>query len=367
MTTAYVATADRLLLAEGITSEDTAAAVRLADKRVECVAVSSSAPDRVFAGTFDSGLWRSTDAGETFERIGGEIEPAAVTALGISNHDSDTVWAGTEPSRIYRSTDGGNTWDHLEGLTDLPSASRWSFPPRPDTHHVRWIEPAPADPDTWYIGIEAGAFVVTRDGGETWDDRPPGARRDNHTIATHPDAPERVYSAAGDGYAESQDAGHTWKQRHDGLEHRYCWGLAVDPGDPDTVVMSTASTARNAHRTGPSYLYRKGSTGAVEQEERGVGEDDGTTSGDEWTRLDSPELDTGEGARRPVLASGTEPGELYAACDGGLSRTGDAGDSWERCEIPAASVSGPPSVGENDDVTWEDLLEGGPVRGLAIV
>ena len=366
MTTAYVATADGLVVAGGITSGDTTAAVRLEDERVECVAVSSSAPDRVFAGTFDAGLWRSTDAGETFERVGGEIEPAAVTAVGISSHDPDTVWAGTEPSRIYRSTDGGTTWDRLEGLTDLPSASRWSFPPRPDTHHVRWIEPAPVDRDTWYVGIEAGAFVVTRDGGETWDDRPPGARRDNHTIATHPDVPERVYSAAGDGYAESQDAGRTWKQRHDGLEHRYCWGLAVDPGDPDTVVMSAASTARNAHRTGPSYLYRKRPTGSGEKSERGGGTDDGNGD-DKWCLLDSSELATGEGSRRPVLAAGTEPGELYAACDGGLSRTDDAGDSWHVCEIPAASVSGTTSDGDNDVVDWEGLLENGPVRGLEIV
>ena len=367
MTTAYVATPEGLLVARNILSADPAAAVRIQDERIESVAVSSAAPDRVFAGTFDAGLWRSTDGGETFERVGESIGPDAVTAIGIAVQDSETIWAGTEPSRIYRSTDGGATWDHLSGLADVPSASRWSFPPRPDTHHVRWIEPAPADLDTWYVGIEAGALVVTRDGGETWQDRPPGARRDNHTIATHPDAPDRVYSAAGDGYAESEDAGRTWERQHDGLEHRYCWGLAVDPGDPDTVVTSAARSARNAHRTGPSYLYRKGSTGAVEQEEEGAGQDDGATSGDEWTRLHSHELDTGEGARRPVLASGTKPGELYAACDGGLYRTGDAGDSWERCELPAASSSGPPSGRENDDVPWEDLFEDGPVRGLAIV
>lgn len=366
MTTAYIATADGLLVAEKITSGDATAAVRLQNERVECVAASPSAPDRVFVGTFDAGLWRSTDAGETFERVDESIESDAVTALGISRHDPDTVWAGTEPSRIYRSTDGGQTWEHRGGLADLPSASRWSFPPRPDTHHVRWIESAPVGRDTWYVGIEAGAFVVTRDGGETWHDRPPGARRDNHTIATHSDVPERVYSAGGDGYAESDDAGRTWEQRHDGLEHRYCWGLAVDPGDPDTVVMSAASTARNAHRTGPSFLYRKRPSGSVENSGAGEETDDGN-GGDEWALLNTPELDTGESARRPVLASGTEPGELYAACDGGLYRTVDAGNSWRVCDVPEACVSETASGGKNTDVDWEKLLESGPVRALTIV
>ncbi|AUX09982.1 BNR/Asp-box repeat protein [Halalkaliarchaeum desulfuricum] len=358
MTTAYVATPDGLLVAEGISSATETAAIRLPGERINCVAASPSAPDRVFAGTFEAGLWRSTDGGETFERVGRAIDPNAVTALGISRHDPDTVWAGTEPSRIYRSTDCGETWTRLDGLADLPSAPHWSFPPRPDTHHVRWIEPAPADPDVWYVGIEAGAFVVTRDGGDTWQDRPPGSRRDNHTIATHPDVPDRVYSAAGDGYAESEDAGRTWEQIHDGLEHRYCWGLAVNPGDPDTVLVSAASTARNAHRRGPSYLYRKRSNDD---------DTDGGTDEGKWRLLEDVELDVGEGARRPVLASGTEPGVLYAACDDGLYRSVDAGVNWSSRPLPEVTVSEPESAGESVEMGWTGLLEDGPVLGLEIV
>lgn len=337
MTSAYVALPDGLLAVRWADSPpESTAAVRLSGERTECVAVSSSSPERVFAGTFESGLWRSTDAGRTFDHVGDAIAPSAVTAVAISPHDPDVVWVGTEPSRIYRSADGGDTWSELGDLDGLPSAGEWSFPPRPETHHVRWIEPSPTESGTWYVGIEAGAFVVTRDGGETWRDRPPGARLDNHTIATHPDAPDRVYSAAGDGYAESTDAGRTWRQLQDGLRHRYCWGLAVDPGDPDTVLVSAASGARAAHRTGPSYLYRK-------RPDPGFADDDRVAS--TWERLDDVSVPIGEDVRRAVLSSGADPGELYAACDGGLYRTADAGDTWTRCAP----------------------VEGGPVRGLAVV
>jgi len=119
----------------------------------------------------------------------------------------------------------------------------WSFPPRPDTHHVRWIEPCPADPERWFVGVEAGALVVTPDGGETWVDRPEGSRRDNHALATHPDAPNLVYAAAGDGFAESGDRGDSWRVVDRGLDHGYVWGLAVDPGDPETALVSAASGA----------------------------------------------------------------------------------------------------------------------------
>ena len=43
---------------------------------------------------------------------------------------------GTEPSALFISEDSGETWERREGMEKLPSANRWSFPPRPDCHHV---------------------------------------------------------------------------------------------------------------------------------------------------------------------------------------------------------------------------------------
>ena len=58
------------------------------------------------------------------------------------------VYAGTEPSNLYRSEDGGETWQLLPELRQLPSEPRWSFPPRPWTHHVSTIALHPTDPDS---------------------------------------------------------------------------------------------------------------------------------------------------------------------------------------------------------------------------
>lgn len=317
--------------------------VRLADRAVECLSVvpgsartggsgASAAAARVLAGTFEDGLFRSVDGGETFERVASETlgpggsGPDAVTAVATSPHDPSVVWVGTEPSRVYRSTDGGETVEPVGGLTDVPSASEWSFPPRSDTHHVRWIEPCPADPERWFVGIEAGALVVTPDGGATWIDRPEGSRRDTHALATHPDAPDRVYAAAGDGFAESRDRGRSWRVVDAGLDHGYVWGIAVDPGDPETVLVSAASGARAAHRLGEAYLYR-----------RTAG--DGPSGAPRFERLDGRGIPTGEGTHRAVLASGREAGALWALHDGGLYRTGDAGDSFER--VPAGLPARP--------------------------
>jgi len=299
MPTYYAALSDRLLVGDGEWAE------RLTGHTLECVAADERAPERAFVGTVDAGLQRTTDGGESWDQVldAGD-RPTSVT---VSPQDPDVVWAGTEPSAVYRSTDGGDSWTEREGLTDLDSASRWSFPPRPHTHHVRWIAVAPDDPDRLYVAIEAGAFLRSPDGGDTWLDHPDGGRYDNHTLATHPDAPDRVYAAAGDGYALSTDRGETWTDPQDGLDHRYVWSVAVHPLDPDTVVVSAATGARSAHSTtGESYVYR--------------------TTGGAW----EPAMDGlpgPDGLARAVLSTG-ERGVL-ALTNRGLFRS-PQGAEWER-------------------------------------
>ncbi|NHX35398.1 MULTISPECIES: WD40/YVTN/BNR-like repeat-containing protein [Halolamina] len=333
MSTAYAVYEDALFVVD----LDRASMVREHpfDSRSECVAV---ADDAVLVGTFEHGLQRSTDDGASWERADG-IEPDAVTSIAVAPDDPETVYAGTEASGVYRSTDGGRTFERLDGLTDLPSADEWSFPPRPDTHHVRWIEPDPADPDLLHVAVEAGAQVRARlgeDGGVDWEPRVPSARRDVHTIITHPDAGGHAWVAAGDGYAETADAGESWQHPQAGLEHTYCWSVAVGLNPASTgrwtprVLLSAATSAREAHRVGESYLYRR--------------------EGGAWERLDDRGIPTGEGTYRAVLARGDDEATFWAANNHGLYRTTDGGDAWT--EI---------------DVSWPERLGDQTCRGLTIV
>ncbi|MFB6304476.1 MAG: WD40/YVTN/BNR-like repeat-containing protein [Haloferacaceae archaeon] len=273
---------------------------RTAVDDAECVV---AAGDRVLVGTRD-GLY-GVDAARAVARVGGVDDPVTALAVGPDG----TAWLGTEPSAVYRSPDGGETWTRREGLTDLPSADRWSFPPRPDTHHVRWIEVDPVDPSRLYVAVEAGALVRTPDGGETWLDRTPDGPRDTHGMATHPDAPDRAWSAAGDGFFETTDGGDSWTTRETGLSHTYCWSVAVDPGDPSRLLLSAARGPGAAHgRPAESHVYRRTGDGP-------------------WRRVDG--LPTGSGVTRPVLAA-AGPGTAVAASNEGVFRTDDWGGAWTR-------------------------------------
>jgi photosystem II stability/assembly factor-like uncharacterized protein len=228
----------------------------------------------------------------------------------------DVVYAGTEPSAVYRSETGGDSWVDLAGLRALPSAVTWSFPPRPDTHHVRWIEADVTTVDRVFVAIEAGALVRTLDGGRTWYDRVRGGPYDTHTAATHPLAPGRIYSAAGDGYFETTDAGESWRSPENGLQHRYLVAVAVNPADPDAVVVSASAGPGTAYRPqrAEAYVYRRTGPERWEQAMNGLPEARGTTA----SRF----------ATHP-----SEPDAIYAANNHGLFRSDDAGRSWKALDI----------------------------------
>lgn len=312
----YAAMQDELLLIEG---DDGRPQVerRLEGSNPRCLAADPSKPEIVYCGTTERGLWRSPDAGASWQPVGEGISHPNVTSVAVA--DDGVLYAGTEPSALFRSEDGGISWRELEQLRKLPSSSEWSFPPKPWTSHVRWISPDPAEPDRLFVCIEAGALIRSRDGGETWEDRIPDGPLDTHTLSLHEDAPGLLYSSAGDGffasgrgYSESRDSGETWGRFSAGLEHHYLWGLAVDPEDPATVIVSAASDPRRAHSPdeAESTIYLRRGGGPWREVREG--------------------LPPTKGRIASVLAAGKdEPGVFYALNNHGIYRSSDAGENWE--------------------------------------
>ena len=308
-----VATRDRLLVVEAGRGEVRDAEVPIrstSDLRPTCLAADPLASGRAWCGTEADGMWRSDEGGRSWRGVG--LEAEEVTAVAASPVEAGVVWVGTEPSALWRSTDAGGSWERCEGLDELPSSSEWSFPPRPETHHVRWIACHPRQAGRLWLAIEAGALVTTPDGGRSWRDRVPGGPYDTHELAIHPDRPEVLRIAAGDGYYESFDGGATWASPEDGLEVGYLRSVAIDPGDPGVVVVSAASHAHAAYQAGRSdgRLYRREGDGRWERVRDGWPEPPATIA--------------------PLLAAGREPGELWAADERGVHRSGDGGRHWER-------------------------------------
>jgi photosystem II stability/assembly factor-like uncharacterized protein len=231
-------------------------------------------------------------------------------SITASPSEANVVWVGTEPSAVWRSADGGETWQQTSALDVLPSSPEWAFPPKPETHHVRWIACHPQQAGRLWVAIEAGALISTADGGRSWRDRVWGGPYDTHELAIHPKAPDVLRVAAGDGYFESDDGGANWRSPSAGLEVGYLRSVAIDPGQPDVVIVAASSGPYSAYRAGASdgRLYRRAGQGPWERVRKGWPEPPGTIA--------------------PLLSPGSQPGELWAADERGLHRSNDGGIEW---------------------------------------
>jgi photosystem II stability/assembly factor-like uncharacterized protein len=291
-----------------------------------CVAVDPRDPDRVYVGTFDDGLYWSEDGGARWHQDMDGLVDRRVLSVAVSPSHQESgvavVYAGTEPSNLYRSEDGGRSWQVLPALRELPSEPRWSFPPRPWTHHVRTIALHPSDPDWLAVGIELGGVMRSRDGGASWLDHNRQAHSDAHQLLTHPLAPGRLYEAAGQGIARSEDLGETWRKFDDGLDRHYAWAESIDPSDPDLWYVAISRSPGAAHGDGDGQARLLRSRG------------DGWEPIDTWG--DTPEL-----RRMPYALSTTpeRPGQLLVALRGGtLLLTDDAGENWSRLSVRLPDV-----------------------------
>ena len=327
MTILYVAI-DRALAVVSQRNGGWGVDLHLLGSQPQCLAVDPLHQEQVYCGTFDQGLWHSTDAGASWKPVGEGIAYEKVMSVAVSTTDQvggfGVVYAGTEPSAIFRSEDQGKSWQELAALRKLPSAPTWSFPPRPWTSHIRWITPDPLMPGRVFAAAEAGALIRSLDGGQTWEDRKPDGPFDTHTLVLHRLAPNRLYSAAGDGFmrpghgfVQSDDGGDTWYRPDDGLAYHYLWSVAADPADPDTLVISAAPGPQQAHNptSAESAIYRRSGGGSWQQVRQG--------------------LPPARGLLASVLvANEAEPGVFYAANNKGLFRSADAGSTWEELPIP---------------------------------
>jgi photosystem II stability/assembly factor-like uncharacterized protein len=129
-------------------------------------------PRVFYLGGADGGVFRTRNAGTTFDELFTDQRVYSVGALAVAPSDASVVWVGTgegDPRNsvsygdgVYRSLDGGDTWTHL-GLDG--------------TERIKRVRVHPADPDVawvcalgreWGPNPERGVFR-TEDGGRTWE------------------------------------------------------------------------------------------------------------------------------------------------------------------------------------------------------
>ncbi len=204
----------------------------------------------VLVASASGGVWKSTNAGTTWESIFDEYGSASIGALAIYQKNPDIIWVGTGEANVrnsvgwgdgvYKSIDGGKTFTRM-GLEH--------------SHHIARIALHPEDPEIVYVAAQGhlwgysgqrGLYKST-DGGATWVKLSNGLPDDGKTGCTEikmdPIDPEVLYAAfwqrlrrpyrfdsggPNSRLFKSTDGGKSWRKLTKGLPEGDIGRIGVD-------------------------------------------------------------------------------------------------------------------------------------------
>jgi photosystem II stability/assembly factor-like uncharacterized protein len=340
-------------------------------------------PWRMDSGGPGSGLWKTTDGGDTWTDISrAEGLPKGVLgriAITISPANPERVWAMVEASDggLFRSDNAGKAWTRVNESNNLRQRA-WYFshvfadPKNADEvyalnvgayrsmdgghtftafgtphsdNHALWI--APENPQRMIEGNDGGA-TVTMDGGKTWSsvDNQPTAQF--YRVALDQDFPYHAYGAQQDNSTvriatRTSTGGITDRDWYDVGGGESGW-IAPDPRDSEIVYAGSYDNliTRQDHRTGQ------------------------TRNINAW-----PDNPMGYGAESmkyrfqwsfPILFSPHDPKTLYIASNV-LMKTENEGQNWQnispdltRDDKSKQKSSGGPITQDNTSIEYYDTI-----------
>ncbi len=231
-------------------------------------------PATFYLGVCNGGVWKTTDAGRTWVPIFDDQPTGSIGSVAVAPSDPNIVYVGSGEglhrpdlsigNGIYKSTDAGQTWTHL-GLCDGQQIPR--------------IVVDPNNPDRLFVAVlghpyasneQRGIFRST-DGGRSFEkvlyvDEFTGG----NDVDIDPLNPDIVYatlweamegpwenaswSGTGGGMFKSIDGGTTWRKLAKGLPGEDAGGviqvnMAVSPADSQRIYATVASNQVDIYRS----------------------------------------------------------------------------------------------------------------------
>ena len=245
--------------------------------------------------------------------------------LEPSASDPDTVFAGVEDAALFRSADAGKTWQELSGLRGHDTGASWQ--PGAGGLCLHTILHDRANPARIFVAISAAGAFRSDDEGRTWRPINRGLRSEGipdpdaavghcvHRIALHPARPNVLFMQKHWDVMRSDDGGESWREVSGDLPSDFGFPIDVHAHEPDTVyVVPIKSDSEHYPPEGKLRVYRSRSGGG------------------DWEPLTRglPQQDCYVNVLREAMSTDSlDPCGVYFGTTGGqVYGSRDGGDGW---------------------------------------
>ena len=239
-------------------------------------------PDVYYFGSVNGGVWKTNDAGRTWNPIFDGQPVGSIGAMAVAPSNANVIYVGSGEADMrssisygngmYKSTDAGKTWTHI-GLED--------------TRQIARIVVDPDDSEKVFVAALGHAYGPNKERG--------------------------VY--------RSKDGGRTWQQILLKDENTGAIDLAMEPGNSKNMYAALLQTRR------PPWSIYPPSKGP------GTGLYRSKDGGEHWELLTGHGLPSEELGRMGIAFAPSNPKRIYLIADakeGGLYRSDDGGENWAR-------------------------------------
>jgi len=208
-----------------------------------------SAPGPLWSNSTHRGLYKSTDAGKTWEKILYISDKAGVADLEIDPTNTNVLYAttwefrrlpyafnsGGNGSGMYKSMDGGKTWKELSN----------GLPKKPFGRIALALAPSAPQNLLAIVESENTGLYISADGGETWKEQSATENIRSRpfyfsTLEVDPKDPKRVYRPAFS-FAYSTDGGYSYAEASSdgGWVHSDHHALWINPNNTNILYLGT--------------------------------------------------------------------------------------------------------------------------------
>jgi photosystem II stability/assembly factor-like uncharacterized protein len=330
----------------------------LTSGRISDVAVDPKNPSVWYVAASIGGLWKTDNRGNTFTPVFDTYGSYSLGAVTIDPRDSNVIWLGTGENNnqrsvsfgdgIYKSTDAGATWKRM-GLENSEHIQNIVVDPRNSSVvYVTAIGPL------WAAGGDRGLYKTT-DGGQTWKAlltiSPDTGVTD---MVMDPKKPDTIYAAAlqrrravgqligggpESGLFKTTNGGATWTRLTKGLPTVEIGRIGLGINWRDSRIVYALVTAQK----GEGGFFRSEDAGASwtrigKQVQTGRGGQapggetpEGRGSSDDWYRGGDP------GYYNEIFVDAHDPETIWST-QTNIDRSKDGGKTWQQVPLPGVHV-----------------------------